>query len=229
MLNIYKLFVSILIVTLLIGLIGCSNNNDLEEPHRVQNYSSEDDIDNDVSHFLNLEDFLPDKEMLKVFRGGYENSGMVHIVDKITEHRVQIKQFDMGRRVVKIYEIIDDAIILVYVETIEEGNLERDFTDEPDNRSGIVIKGPITVGTTWEETGMIYTITDIGAKVSSLTGVFETMEITGQSDNYTVTVYYGKGMGLIKISTLDFETELVEVYYDTEEKEKVLDNFYLRR
>ena len=77
--------------------------------------------------------------------------------------------------------------------------------------------------------GWCITITALDAQVSTPIGVFETMEITGQSGNYTATLYYGKGMGLIKTVGPDFEDELVEVYYDTEEKEKVLDNFYLRR
>jgi hypothetical protein len=229
---------SCLIASLLIGLTGCAVKSVPEEAGKDQGYtgpvkSVPEEAANEQNHTpgeavnnnqntatgnmlkpLVLADFLPDRKMTKVFTGGFENSGMVHVVDKVTDRKVQIKQIDTGNTIAFVYEVTDEAILLVHV---GRDNPAGDFTSKPDNRNDIVLKGPIQIGTFWEVRERTHTITQVDVQISTPAGVFRAIEVTVQDGDgkYNSTRYFGQGVGVIKAAFCVYENVLVGVFYDT--------------
>jgi hypothetical protein len=221
--SIKKLLVFGIVFALLISLLSCSLNTMTEKPQNGQTRTPGDIADNnqntdpnDVPQLAVLRDYLPDKEMTKVFTGGFENSGMVHIIEKVTDQKVQIRQSDTGGTIIKVYEATEEAIFLVYAKMLYD-HLEGDFTVEAHNRDEVVLKSPLTVGTSWEEYGMTHTITRLNARVSTPAGVFQAIEITATDGAYyTCISYYARGLGLIKLTSPDSKVELIKVYDNIE-------------
>jgi len=215
--------------TLFIVLVGCSAGSGIKTPNEQSRDSDNALINNDntaptdPSQGPALRDYLPDQEMTKVFRGGIKNSGMVHIVDKITDQKIQIKQIDFAAGFVQVLEVTDDSIVRVYGSVTDD--LTGDFTLEPNNRNEIILKGPVTVGTTWEAgySNMTSTITGIDVQLSTPAGEFQAIEITSSDGTYTKISYYGKGIGLLKVADQHYEYILIGVYYNTDDA-KNLDN-----
>ncbi|MBS3943358.1 MAG: hypothetical protein KGZ32_03795 [Dethiobacter sp.] len=245
---------SCLIVAVFIVLIGCAVKSVTEETGNDQGYigllqsapteapdaqnhlaseavnNNQNTSANNQSQPLLLTDFLPDREMTKVFQGGFENSGMVHVVDKVTDQKVQIKQIDFGGPIAKVYEVANEEIVLVYVLIFADltngaDNLAGDFTSEPANRNETQLKGPIQVGTSWggEKGEPISTITQVDVPVNTPAGFFRAIEVTIQWGGSPLIKYFGKGVGIIKASTHGYGYELVGLFYKTDD-EKYLES-----
>lgn len=223
MASIKRLLVFSIIFALFISQLSCSPSTMTEKPQNGQTQTPGDIADNnqntdpnDVPQLAVLTDYLPNKEMIKVFTGGFENSGMVHIIEKVNDQKVQIRQSDTGATIIKVYEATEEAIYLVYTKMLYD-HAEGDFTGEDHNRNEVVLKSPLAVGNSWEEYGMTHAITKLDARVSTPAGVFQAIEVTATDGaSYTRISYYAKGLGLIKSTASGFKDELIKVYDNIE-------------
>jgi len=178
---------------------------------------------NSTTHITNTEeilvsDYFPNREMIKVFNGGFENGGEVQFIDRITDNKIQTKKIDTATGMVHVSEISEDKITTVYILTAEDDRLKKDYLDVPNNREDFILNGPIKKGLKLSNESKI---TNINMAVNTTAGEFEVIEI---SDKKMGTKrYLAKGLGVVKTEGTGFDLDLVGIHYEVEEARK-LDN-----
>jgi len=163
---------------------------------------------------INQSLYFPNKKMVKTFNKTPNEEGFIHIVDKIKDGRVQIKQVDSQTRVVMIYSISADSIKLIYTKELGYDDFEDDYIEDLiPNRDDFILKSPIEIGTNWSDgDGGIYEIIKTNAVVETPAGTFEAIVVRYTNDEFTVKEYYAKDIGLIKIIVNNFgEYELIQI------------------
>ncbi len=170
--------------------------------------------------------YFPGREMIKVFDGGFEDEGMIHVVDGFSRDRLQIKQVDHGVGVAFVYQLEDDRVRRVFGEEVTL--FEDDYLGETPNQNIVVLKGPLKLGTTWEdETGAEYSITDVGVEVETPAGSFITVEVTFRRGQFVMKRYYARGLGLVKTEGDFFTQRLQEYTYEMDILENIESLFEL--
>lgn len=144
-------------------------------------------------------DYFPNTQMVKSFRGNLNNDEFTHIVDRLEDNKIQIKQINNFTKVAMVYDITNDMVRLVY--TYEEDELKDDYiTNLKANRDDIIIKSPLIEGTSWvDNIRGIYRIIELNSMVKTPAGKFETLVIDYENDEFNVREYYAKDIGLVKI------------------------------
>lgn len=158
--------------------------------------------------------YFPNKKMTKIFKKDSENEGFTHIVDKIKDSKIQIKQVDLLTRVVMVYDVSDDFVKLIYTKEVGTEEFKEDYIDELiPNREDIILMSPIEVGTNWSDgDGGIYEIIKTNAIVNIPAGTFETVIVKYTNKDFTVKEYYAMNVGLVKIVVNNFSVyELVQI------------------
>ncbi|QUH26605.1 hypothetical protein [Serpentinicella alkaliphila] len=164
---------------------------------------------------LRVEEYFPSEKMTKKFSGGYEREGFSHIVERLENGKVLIKQWDTGTGVAQVYQVSNRDIRLIYSETGE--SLLKDYINEVEpNRDHITLKAPLTVGTRWtSNTAGINEITGVNVKVFTLVGVFYAVEVTHKDNKYESKSYFAKKIGLIKRTRKGYESDnLIKLKYN---------------
>lgn len=144
--------------------------------------------------------YFPSEQMVKTFKGNLNNDEFVQIVDRIEDGKIQIKQIDTYTKVAMVYDISKDFIRLVY--SLEEINEFKDdyIRDLKENRHDIIIKTPLTIGTSWrDDIGGVSRIVEVGSITVTPAGKFESLIIEYKNDQFNVREYYAKDIGLVKI------------------------------
>jgi len=161
-----------------------------------------------------VSDYFPNREMIKVFNGGFENGGTVEFIDKIAENKVQTKRIDTATGMIHVHAISENEITLIYSLTAEDDRLKEDYLDAPSNRDVLILKGPIKKGTKFGSSE----ITNTNIVVNTPAGEFEAIEI---SDKKLGTKrYYAKGLGHVKTVGVGFDSDLLEIDYNVEQIKK---------
>lgn len=146
----------------------------------------------------NLNEFIPNEEMLKEFSGGFENAGYIQIIDAINTDRFQIKSIDTATQMVNVYQVSKDSLKIIYSEEVTNEFKGSYLVVEP-NKEETVLKEPIKVGTKWTgSSNKTYEITGVNVDVSTPAGNFTTIEVTETTDTLTIKNYYAKDIGLVK-------------------------------
>ena len=166
--------------------------------------------------------FFPSTPVIKLYKGGYENSGFVEMVDYVADGKLQVKHISGATSGVSIYDMSKEEVSISFrLFTDDYDELSNEFIEAPTNTNEIVMNGPIKKGHTWTfgegENQYTYKITGIDVTVSTTAGEFSALEITStsKSSGYKVQSYYVKGLGLIKTIMGDFYyTELIAVIDD---------------
>lgn len=168
-----------------------------------------------------VKDFMPNKPMIKLFNGDFENAGRVEVLDKVSGNKYQIKFVNTGTGGVGVYETKEDEIREVYsIVGIEE--FEESYLNKKSNSNDLILKGPIEKGTKWSNTkNELYEITGIDIKVKTPAGTYNTIEVTYKNGDYESKHYYAKGLGIVKTATEIYPSELIEVDYDMEQIKKL--------
>lgn len=160
--------------------------------------------------------YYPTKCMTKIFKNSTHNESITHIVDKIADGKVQIRQIDLHSRAVLIYDVTGDSIKLVYATDVGNNEFEDDYiTNLVPSREDIVIKAPIEVGTKWiDDDGGEYEIIKTNALIETNAGSFETVVVKYTNDDFTVKEFYAENIGLVKIVVNNFnEFTLEQITY----------------
>lgn len=164
---------------------------------------------NGESQELKVQDYFPRKTMIKEFNGGFK-----HIIDKIHQDKVQVKQLDIATGVILIYKVSENDIKLIFRSEEPDGKFKDNYieTVKP-NISEVILKSPLEVGTKWiNNEDMTYEITGINVRVTTPAGKFSGVEVTSIRDSFEVKRYYVKDFGLVKTSIKGYgNEELVKV------------------
>ncbi|MCY6371492.1 hypothetical protein [Clostridium ganghwense] len=207
------------ILGLIIGIFSLTGFSSQTSTTKINNSNVSSEVLNESKSEskYSAKDFVPKKPMIKVFNGDFENGGRVEVVDKVTQDKYQIKVLNTGTGGVGVYEIKENEIRAVYgigeTEIFEESYLNK----EP-NSNELILKGPIKKGTKWSyNENEFCEITGIDVEVKTPAGNYNTIEITYKNGDYESKQYYAKGIGLVKIATEMYPSELIEVDYDMEQ------------
>lgn len=144
--------------------------------------------------------YFPGEKMVKSFKGNINNDEFVQLVDRLEDGKIQIKQIDSQTKVAMVYDISKDMIRLVYSQEEDHGFKDDYISNIKENRDNIIIKTPLTIGTSWRDgIGGVYRIVEMDSIVKSPAGEFKTMVIEYKNDEFSVREYYAKDIGLVKI------------------------------
>ena len=164
--------------------------------------------------------YFPREKMIKVFEGGFENEGMIHVIDRIGRNRIQVKQIDYGTGAALLYQVGNNEARWIYAQEVHL--FEDNYLRQRPNRDILMLKGPLRMGTSWEdETGASYAITGVNVSVDTPAGEFRTIEVTFRRGEFEMKRYYARGMGEVKTQTDYFGTRLIEYSYDIDILDKI--------
>lgn len=163
--------------------------------------------------------YFPPKNLKMIYNGGFEGGGYSRTTEFIEGNKVQIKEISTGASVAMVYLISEESITIIFEK--EENGQEKSYINTAPNTNRIVLKGPIKVGTTWEqEEGRQSTITGVGVEVSTSAGRYNAVEVTTTIENRIIKDYYAQDIGLVKsiYKAGDFEkqSELVKMEGNSE-------------
>jgi len=127
-----------------------------------------------------VSDYFPNREMTKVYNGGFENGGTVVFFDKIVDDKVQTKVINTATGMINVYEISENKISLIYSLIAEDDRLKEDYLDGPSNREDIVLKGPIKKGLKWSDEYSSSEITNTNMVVNTPAGEFKAIEVSNK-------------------------------------------------
>jgi hypothetical protein len=156
--------------------------------------------------------YFPKKNMTKIFKNATENASFTHIVDKIANGKIQLKQVDLLTRTVLVYDVTGDSIRLVYTEEVGNDGFEKDYISNlVPNREDTILKSPVEAGTKWmDDDGGQYEIIKTKALVETNAGDFETVVVRYTNKDFTVKEYYAQDIGLVKIVVNNYGEFLLE-------------------
>lgn len=144
--------------------------------------------------------YFPSKKMVKTFKGNLNNDEFIQLVDRLEGEKIQIKQIDSHTKVAMVYEISKHMVSLVYSQEVNNGFKDDYISNLKVNRDNIIIKTPLTIGTSWrDDIGGVYQIVEMDSIVKSPGGIFKTMVIEYTNDEFFVREHYAKDIGLVKI------------------------------
>ncbi|WP_427339964.1 hypothetical protein [Caloranaerobacter sp. DY30410] len=160
---------------------------------------------------INIREYVPKNNLVKVFNGGFEGYGKIYIVNEINESMYQINQIDYGTCLVSIYKKTNDYIKLIYRSEVD--SFDKNYLNKELNENDIVLQTPIKVGTKWKnEDNTEYEITGVNVDVNTPSGYYSTLEVTIRKNDIEIKKYYAKGIGLVKsISNGYVNEELVKI------------------
>lgn len=174
------LLISVILLFSLVGGFGVRNSKDKD---------------------LRVEEYFPSRKMTKEFSGGYEKEGFSHIVEKVENGKVLIKQWDTATGVALVYQVTENDIRLIYSETGE--SFPRDYINGvTPNSDKIILKAPLEIGTKWtsSDSSGSYEITGVNVKVFTRIGMFYAVEVTRKGNEFEYKYYFVKNIGLVKSS-----------------------------
>ncbi|EOD01645.1 hypothetical protein [Caldisalinibacter kiritimatiensis] len=160
---------------------------------------------------INIREYVPKKNLVKVFNSGFEGNGTIYIVNEIDESMYQINQIDYGTGLVRIYKITNDCIKLIYTSEVDSFN--KNYLNKEPNKNDIILQTPIKVGTKWKnEDETEYKITGVKVGVNTPSGYYSTLEVTIRKNDMERKKYYAKGIGIVKsVSNGYINEELVKI------------------
>jgi len=148
---------------------------------------------------LTINDYFPFKENTKYdYEGrGNEYASYNVFVDYLTGNRIQLRSNNGGSETVKVLENKDG--ILTILLTKGECYYREDFTQKPNSNGEILLKEPLKIGTKWNisDDKKRY-ISNVGVKINTPLGNYETLEVTTSAKDYKTLHYYAQNIGLVK-------------------------------
>lgn len=184
------LFVITLLFTLIL-LNGCANKKDNQPP-------VEDLKPQETAQPLSIQDYSFKENTSYVFAGeGNEYASYNLYVDYSENNRVQIRSNNGGTEMVKVLENKDGALTLLF--SREETYFRENLIQSPANKSEILLKEPLTAGTSWTLTdGRKRSITNVEADVKTPSGTYKALEVTTEGKDDKTQDYYAPNIGLVK-------------------------------
>jgi hypothetical protein len=155
-----------------------------------------------------ISDYFPYTEnTTMVYEGmGNEFASYTTFVDYINNDKIQFRTNNGGTEFLTVLQNKEGTLTRIF--TANETYYKIDLTNEPSQESEVLLKEPLTEGTTWTlEDGSQREITGIAVAVETPYDSFEALEVTTSKDGQIVEIeYYARDVGLVK-SIVMVETE----------------------
>lgn len=155
-----------------------------------------------------VEDLFSSTPLLKVYKGGLSGDGQISIQEKLTDTRLQVASMDSELKMLEVYELEDKGLVIIGGDEVM--NFQNDNSKMPKDLDAIVIKSPLKVGDVWGLEGYETELTAINKEITTPYGKLNTIELTNKGVNYTVKLYYARGLGLV--SYLVDDKPFIELY-----------------
>ncbi|EYE88703.1 hypothetical protein Q428_06535 [Fervidicella metallireducens AeB] len=163
--------------------------------------------------------FHPDRRM-KYEGIGNEYAEKEVLVDYIAGDRIQLRTINPGTEMVQVYEIKNGELRIVYYEG--EVYYRDKFIDMNNDKSEILLKEPLQVGTQWYiNDGRKRYISSINKKIKLPFGEVEALEVTTEGKDYKTYDYYAYKLGHVK-SVFESGEMKIETNLETIEEKAVL-------
>ncbi len=166
-----------------------------------------------------VEEYFPALHNVRFTYEGVGNEYATYIsqVEFADGNRLQTRVDNGGTIVSKVYKWENGMLMRVL--TTEEAYVRENLLGAPEKESEILLKEPLTLGTSWEAKGGQRSITGVNVAISTLSGTYQALEVTTQGMEAKTMDYYVKGIGLVKSVYQPGENEisssLAEVKTDT--------------
>lgn len=167
----------------------------------------------EVDEELAIADYFPlTNNYEAVFKGtGNEFAGFTRKYDFIDGDYVQMRSDNGGTSMVNIYRVDETGVYEIFSRGefyVRENYISRVKSRSPEQT---ILKAPLKVGTTWEDSSGSHVITSLNKMVTVPFGKFEALEVTETSDNFVTKQYFAKDIGLIKTEYTSTEGESFQI------------------
>ena len=151
---------------------------------------------------LTVFDYYPlQADTESIYEGsGNEYAAYVQYIDYIdaANNKIQTRTNNGGTETVRVIEIKDGKISIVYIENesyIRENYMEKDTTGEAE----VLLMEPLVVGTKWTlPDGSERYISETDVAIETPFGSYTALEVTTESSGSISKDYYAAGVGLVK-------------------------------
>lgn len=170
-----------------------------EETVPTSGITSETAAETTVPQLPELLDYFPlTPDVFSDYAGtGNEYVPMTSYVEYVWSDMIQLVYDNGGTQIHTLYAVRDGEVRVL--KNQPELYAREDLSLVPADSDGeILIKEPITVGTSWFVTGGSRTITDLHASVTTPSGTYDALEVTTIGNDTTTRDYYAPGIGFIK-------------------------------
>jgi hypothetical protein len=203
-----NVYVILAIVTFVL-LTGCSKDltTKTKDPVGIGNSEIKDNNPKDTDNTSNIESYYPFEENVKYTYSGVGNEYAAYsvYVDYLKDDRQQIRVNNGGTEMVKVLQIKDGELKLVYSKG--ESYYREDVTSKVNDKSEVLLKEPLTKGNSWTLLdGSTRSITNVKVSIKTPLGSYECIEVTTVRKESTVKDYYAANIGLVKTLFTDKET-----------------------
>lgn len=185
------------------------NNDEVKEVKEVKN--------GEIEH---IEDYYPFKENRRMYYKGEGNeyASQDVYVDFIKGDKIQIRVNNSGTVLAQVIQNSDGELKLLASE--EEFYYRQNIIDKviSDYEKEILLKEPLVVGTSWNTSGNIKTITAVDKNISTPSGNYKALEVTNKGKEFEIKEYYVKGLGFVKSVFTADESEISTSLQIVEEK-----------
>lgn len=167
---------------------------------------------------LTIQDYYPFSENKKyVYEGqGNEYASYIVFTDFIQDNRVQLRSNNGGTEQVKVLENKNGELTLLL--SRGECYYRENFTQSPSTNGEIILKEPLTKGTTWTlPDSRKRSITNVDVEISTPLGKYKTLEVTTEGKEDKIIDYYAPQVGLVKSVFTSLGTEVSSTLSKIEE------------
>jgi hypothetical protein len=166
---------------------------------------------------LNVKDYMPNKPMVKIFDGGFEEAGSVEIIDRIEGEFYQKKTLDTATMGIAVYRVNKDGYRLVYLKG-ENSILEDNYIDKKSNINLTLLRSPIKKGVSWiNDDKSTYKILSVDEKIVAMGEEIEAVKLRYRKDESEYYIYFAKGLGIVEIESEIGSSKLIEIRYDVKD------------
>ncbi len=170
------------------------------------------DQSDDEQNSAAVETYFPKiKGYAAKFEGtGNEYAPFSRTYDFIDDDYIQMRSNNGGTTVAEIVEVTEDAATIVYSQPESYAYAKVDLEDVSmdDQTPYVVLAGPIELGHSWDSgRGTTREITGINVQMSTMHGLYDTIEVTEDTGNFINKEYYAADIGLVYTSSESTDPE----------------------
>lgn len=125
-------------------------------------------------------------------------------------NKVQVVEENPGTRLVKIYDLKPDSVVVVYSK--EEFYEDENILETEENMQDIILQTPVEIGTIWESGDRTSEIVAKDVTIETPAGTFNNciqVNNTYKDEENKFIEYYAPGIGLVKSEFIAGETKII--------------------
>ena len=192
---------TLLVIITFVLLTGCNKGSTSKSsvPDSTSNTPHKTDNSKSTVAKFKIGDYYPFEKNIKYIYANIGNEYATYsvYVDYIRGNREQIRVNNGGTETVKVLENKDGELRLI--SSKNELYYREDFTSQINNKPEILLKEPLTKGTSWTlEDGSKRSITNVKVAIKTPLASYNCIEVTTVRKESTDKDYYAANVGLVK-------------------------------